>query len=219
MPQALSTLEDVNEMPPAYQAPQQNKSRTTLIVVIVLVCVLVPCLCVVGGGAFAYFFAKKNVLPMVGCTITMTDARDAVVQYANQNDGKFPDAKTWQDDIKSHYAQLHTVEQGMGEMGGKTADEEWSCRPGPGDTLTGIAYNADLSGKKMADIKDPYATIVLFEVDKVSRNASAPYKERPEQESPAMFGEHMGWFFVPLQGDPDLTGSGKGKFKSQTRRR
>jgi hypothetical protein len=204
----------VNEMPPSYRPQQKDKSKTTLIVVIVLVCVLVPCLCIVGGGAFAYFFAKKNVMPMMGCSLTMKFGRDAIVRYTQENGGRFPDAKTWQADVKPFYADLVKSGEPSRQLGAKTPDELWTCRPGLGGGETGIAYNSDLSGKNISEFKDPFSTIVLFEVEKPAQNCSEKYKVRPDSGSPAMFGEHLGWFYVMLQGEADLTGSGKGMYKS-----
>ena len=66
---------------------------------------------------------------------------------------------------------------------------------------TSITYNAALAGKKAADVKDSYATIVLFETPGKGRNKSGPYKEQPFETSPVIVkGERRGWIQQPLSG-------------------
>jgi hypothetical protein len=66
--------------------------------------------------------------------------------------------------------------------------------------MTGMAFNSDLSGKKMAEVKDPYGTIVIFEIEKATRNAHGTFKARSKENSPKIMGERRGWIEMPLQG-------------------
>lgn len=44
---------------------------------------------------------------LVSCSINGDLARDAVLAYALDHEGKLPDAKSWQDDIKPYYERLY----------------------------------------------------------------------------------------------------------------
>lgn len=207
MPDGPVYTAHMSEAPPPFQRPNQAKSRTVLIVVIVLSCVLLPCLGVIGAGIYGWIFVRKNISPIAGCTLNFQQARDAILRYADTHAGKLPDARTWQDDVKSIYADMakKTKQPFFDQM---KPDGDWGCQIAGTDTMTGMAYNSDLSGKVLAKISDSSSTIVLFEIEKPSRNASQVYKPRPFRSSPKIFGEPRGWFVIYVDGPPRNIGAG-----------
>lgn len=197
--------------PPPFGAQQPaKKNNTVLIVVIVLVVLAIPCLLLVGGGFWVYNVAKTNVMPMAGCAIGFEELRDSILAYADDNDGKLPNAATWQDDVRSYFAkESKGNKQDKGPFETFQPDGDWGCKHEGG--MTGIAFNSELSGKKVADIKDPEDTIVIYEVPAAKRNASGVYKEQAKSSSPKIFGERRGWFKIALKGDGDLDGTRQGR--------
>lgn len=177
----------------------QKKSKTGLIIAIVLgvfgVCCVLP---ILGGGFFGFNLFKK-LTPMIGCVIGMDEAQQAIRLYADEHSGKLPNAKTWQDDLRPYYSRVE--KDGKDKPPFKTfpVDGEWVCNDDK-DQRTGIAFNSELSGKKLADIKDPYSTVLLFEVDQPGMNQSATYKYRPKNTGPKLFGEHRDWLYINVSG-------------------
>ncbi len=83
--------------------------------------------------------------------------------------------------------------------------------PGPDDGFcdqaakTGITFNADLAGKTLADVKDPYDTVALFETPGTGRNKTGKWSEPPFATSPKVIAqEGRGWIRQPLQGDASV---------------
>lgn len=184
---------------------------------IIVVLVVVPCIGVVGLGVFGWGFFKNTLGPMAGCFIGFQHARDAVVQYANEHDGKLPNAKTWQDDVRETYRLI--VQKNRDELGPiepMSPDGPWGCKQESGQ-MTGMAFNSDLSGKKLSEIKDQHLTILLFEIETASLNANRPYKKMDDKTSPKIFGEHRGWAEIGIQGSLDMDDGGS--FKVRTRDR
>lgn len=203
-------------VPPPFTPPQPapRKSNTALIVGIVLACVLIPCIGLIVVGAMGFNFFKQTIGPLATCGIGFEMVRTSILDYAQANGGKLPPAATWQDDVRPFYAKLSPDEYGPFEK--MSADGDWGCKTG--NSMTGIAYNSDLAGKLLTDIKDPYNTILIYEVEQAARNANGPYKKRSDAGSPMIMGERRGWLELPIKGDSkDFKFSSSGnKFEFKT---
>jgi hypothetical protein len=196
-------------MPPMATPLPKKKNNTVLIVVLILV-ILVPCIGILVVGALGFSMFKSTLQPMVGCMMTFEAAKSAVNDYAKEK-GHLPKAETWQTEVKGYYAKyLANKQDEFGPFPPSPSEGEWGCKNG--DKTTGIAFNSDLSGKKLADVKERYATIMLFEIEKASMNAHARYVPKPNEGSPKIMGsEPRGWITVTVDGDVNL-GKNKGKF-------
>lgn len=189
--------------------PQPRKNNNTVLIVVLILVILVPCIGLLVVGA-AGLWGFNSVKPMAQCMITFEAAHSAVLDYAKEK-GQLPNAETWQTDVKSYYAKhVGSKNDKFGPFEPSSADGEWGCKNG--DSSTGIAFNSDLSGKKIDEIKDRYATILLFEVEKAQMNARAKYAPRPDKGSPKIFGEERGWITVPVEGEVKM-GKNGAKFK------
>jgi hypothetical protein len=188
------------ESPPPYQ---QKKKSTGLIVGLIIGGVLVCCglpILALGGAAFWGF---NKVGPMAKCGISIELMRNAVVAFADDNGGKLPTAATWQDQIKPYYAKELTRKKVKENPFGTISPEgEWGCEA-EDNVSTGIAFNAELSGKKLADIKDQGGTIVLFESAERKRNLSLKYDPKTFGKLPKRFGTEL-MMIAPLTGDPKM---------------
>lgn len=199
--------------------PPRPKSSTPLILGIVFGVLLLVC----GGGAFALFFfgrtAIKDTGKMMACIVSFEAVQKAVIAYAQDHNGVLPKAETWQDDVKS-YLQLDPdfkdLENSPFEFQAVTKDGEWCCTVSA-EKKTGISFNDELSGKKLADITNPFETPLIFETEKVGRNLHAKYVELPNETAPKFFGTPRGWFWAPVQGE--VRGMEKMGAEIKTRRR
>ena len=183
------------EAPPQFPGAPK-KSKTGLIIGGIALAIIVCCCGVCGVGGF---FGRKvfgKALGLVECSIAMGQQRDALLGYATAK-GKLPAAANWQDDIKPYVVKSKEQEDASGIVTIPTVNDGFCDRNGD----TSISFNVALAGKKVADVKDPYGTIILFETPGQGRNRSAPYKEQPFASSPVLFqGERRGWIRQPLEG-------------------
>lgn len=159
-------------------------------------------LAVIALGFFGWSFAKRAVGPIAGCAISFEAARQGILEYAKEHDGRLPKAETWQDDIRQYVVKhLNKERDAQNVIGAKTMkpDGDWGCYVS--DTkMTGMAFNVELSGKLLTDVKDPYSTIVIFEIDAPKKNAAEKYQTRPTTGSPTLMGNPRGWIAMPLEG-------------------
>lgn len=177
--------------------------------------------CVIGFVALGFFglsFAKRVAGPIAGCVISFEAAREGILEYAKDHDGRLPKAETWQDDIRSYVSKHLKQEQEAQDMiGAKTMklDGDWGCYVS--DTkMTGMAYNSELSGMLLTEVKDPYSTALIFEIDAPRRNAAEKYQPRADAGSPTIMGESRGWIRVNLEGEIDInTGSSRWRSSSE----
>lgn len=183
--------------PPPY-SPAPKKNNTVLIVVGVVlglgICCIGP-IAVLGVGGLLGF---RGVEGMVKCAGSMSKIRDATVAYAKANGDTLPSAATWEDKVRPEYEKLAT-NQDMGPFELLSATDPWVCKNSDG-TETGIAFNRDLSGKKLSDIKDRLNTALIFEVEKGGKNLNEPYKKRDDATAPKMFGQPREWIMIPVEG-------------------
>ncbi|HSI73264.1 MAG TPA: hypothetical protein VK934_08805 [Fimbriimonas sp.] len=193
------------EQPPPYRP---KKSNTGLIIGLVIGALVICCgggAALLGGGAW---FAFKKVGPMAKCSISLEAMAHAVTAYADAHGGKMPDADKWQDQVKDLYAkEIQKSDAKEQPFGTIPAEGEWGCEA-DGNVTTGIAFNAELSGKKLADIKDQSNTIMLFEVKEHGRNLNAKYDAtKVAEQPPERFGDPA-LFTVTVDGDTKMIGKG-----------
>lgn len=201
----------VAQVPPPFtpQQPAKPKSNTTLIVVIILAVVGLPCVAVIALVGFGAKVWNTTLSPMAGCMLSITEIRNATLTYAEQNGGKLPAAKTWQDDVRPFYSkQMELTKEQRGPIKLIPAEGEWAC-VGEDGKKSYIVFNSDLSSKLVTDIEEPRDTILIFESEKGGLNASEPYKKRPKSTSPKIFGSARGWIEVPVKGEPKMDDEGK----------
>lgn len=158
------------------------------------------CLCC-GGGVF---YCSRNAMPMAGCLITYSLAEKAVADYAREHDGKLPPAANWQSELapyfKKHAAEADTP-KGNPFVNIEIADIEKPLGCYDGDRATsGMAYNTDVAGKKLDEIKDR-KTPIFFEVPTAKMDQSFKYAEQDVAKAPTMFGQSRGWFLVTVDGE------------------
>ncbi len=193
----------MNVPPPYMQAPR--RSNTGLIIGLVVggicLCCVLPVGLLVGGG----FWAFNNSKGIVQCSMAFQGVGQGLQKYAAAHDGKLPKAETWQDDVRTFYKQSMMPKGQAGPFEQMPAEGDWGCKESDG-TMTGMAFNSDLSGKKISDIKDPYQTTMLFETERPSANQHEKYKARPFETSPKMFGKHRGWLHSSVSGQPMMHG-------------
>ena len=194
------------ELPPY----PRRKSNTTTIVFIILgicaVCCILGVLGVVGAG----FFAINKSKNFIACTVGFAEATEAMRDYVKDHDGKLPPAAKWQDEIRPYFKKRQEKdEQGTKFFGSFDADKEWVCKDDNGGQGTGIAFNSDLSGLNIDDIKNKSTSIVLFEVPKTGMNLNEPYVELEKSASPRAFGQPRGWFSV--NANFDIQGPNNGR--------
>lgn len=203
---------------PGY-APPRNSGNKVLIVILVIIAVM--CIGLIAAGVGMYFWGinlvKNTFIPTAQCAVGYEEVRAALLDYAKDHDGKLPNAETWQDDVRPYYAkvQLGTqnnkdVPKGF-EIRKFPLEGDWGCKVS--DTqMTGMAFNKDLSGMKVADIKDPYSTVILFEIEKPSRNASESYVPRSKTNAPRfIMGERREWFKITIEGRMDWSFDKQGR--------
>lgn len=179
--------------PPPPQNLRQKKNNTAVILIIVGVCVLVPCVGLVIAGVFGWSFLKNTAFPLASCAVNFEEVQKSVLQYAKEHDGKFPKADQWQDEVKEYFAR--SIEKsGIQNSPIPVMDPngDWGCKGQGGAAGTGMAFNSDLSEKKLASVKDPEDTVMVYEIPSPSRNAHASYAP-PTQSGPLFMGTHRHW--------------------------
>jgi hypothetical protein len=190
------------EQPPPYRP---KKSNTGLIIGLIIGALVICCgggMALLGGGAW---FAMKKVGPMAKCGISVEAMANACLAYANAHGGKLPDADKWQDQVKDLYAkELQKSNSKDQPFGTISADGEWGCEA-DGEVKTGIAFNSDLSGKKLDDVKDRSSTVMLFEVLKTGRNLNEKFDPENTTDIPKRFGDPAR-FTVTANGNTEMIG-------------
>jgi hypothetical protein len=190
------------EAPPNYPyMPPRKNSNSKLIWGIVIAVVSVCCLGIAGVGYFLYSAVGK-VTPLFGCGDKFQDIRTAVMHYADGHGGKLPKAATWQDDIQPDLQQiLLTIRPEKRPFGTITANGDFSCSLSK--PPTGIAFNSNLSGKSLADIKDKEKTVLLYEIRTAMKNSNGPYMPVTEA-APLVMGAPRDWFVANVEGEIKL---------------
>lgn len=186
--------------PPSYAPPPKKRGPGLVIAIIVialLICCGGPLLLLGGAGLWGY----QKFGSLITCAISISETRKAILEYEKEK-GHFPPAATWQTDIAPYYKSVIESRKSKEDRGPFKAwniDENLICTDNP--TPTGIAYNEELAGKKLSDIKDPYSTYVLFEVGETGMNLHQAYKRRDRSTWPKMMDSRRPWLELKLRGD------------------
>lgn len=144
------------------------------------------------------FLGFNAVKPLVGCAASYSLVEKALVEYVKENDGKVPNANTWQDDLRPYYAKVD--KDGNEVLGVFKPDGEWSCTAS--GQKTGIAFNTNVSKEEYEKLDQD--TVIIFETDRVSNNQNWPYTPLRKSESPKIFGTPRGWLTITPKGVSDL---------------
>lgn len=189
------------ESPPNFSPPKQNK--TGLIIGLVIGGVVLCCIVPIGGIAGLGFWGYGKAKGMIQCTLTATLLSEATRDYTRANGGKLPDAAKWNQQLAPYYSKQA---EELKDSPFKATDLSNGANCDSDGTITGLAYNVDLSGKNLKQIKDQVSTIVFFEIGKTGPNLSAKYARQPKETSPMIFGKHRGWTEATLSGEITIDG-------------
>lgn len=198
----------VHTSPPPFTPPapaQPKKSRTGLIIGITIIAVVGGCVLMVGLMAYMFTGFWGKMTPSIGCAIAFEGARDALLEYAAEHDGALPNAESWQDDIRELMRRRLKEEADVPfDLKIMDPDGDWGCFKDDGKSMTGMAFNSALSGKKLAEISDPATIYLVFEIESPRPNAHEEYKARDNATSPKFMGTPRGWIKVPVKGEGDF---------------
>ena len=204
--------------PPAFNPSRQQSGNKVWVWLLVAVGGL--CLLCIGG----LFFGVKSLFnvgfKMASCMMDGELAKNAVLAYAKEHDGKLPSAETWQDDIRPNYERLYN--KAIGEMDPNKMPSWVDIKIAkPGEVLecemgsngkTGFAFNDALGGKNISDFKDPFSTILIWETTSPAYNAHGnPDSRSATDPALKMFGHKRKWMDFPLEGEADPFKSGNTK--------
>jgi hypothetical protein len=191
--------------PPPYGP---KKSNTTTIVFVVLgvcaACCILGAVGVVGAG----IWGVRKSSPTIACALGFEEVARAMKAYTDEHGGKFPKADKWQDELRPYFVKQLALDEDDGAKMFGTFDPDgvWSCKEdSSGGTMTGIAFNTELSGKNVKDIQNKRTTYILFEVPKTGMNLHDTYTQLSETSSPRIFGQPRGWFYVDADFEVDST--------------
>jgi hypothetical protein len=186
------------EAPPSY-IPPRKQTNWALIIGLIVGGIFLCCLLPAGllGGAGLYFWGK--VKDTGACGIAFEDMQQSLRNYAHDHKGALPKAGTWMDDVRPYYQKLLESPEAQGRkfVGTMDVTKPFSCTTDK--RVTGMAFNKDLSGKKIDDIKDQ-GTIMIFETDEIGQNLSAKYVQKDMASSPQVFNKPRGWFSATVGG-------------------
>ena len=111
----------------------------------------------------------------------------ALTMYAESNEGRLPDADGWVDALLPQWSDVKDK--------GFHAEALFRDPTAPGEEPWNYAFNRALSGARLADLKDPSATVMVFESTAGVKNASDKGQSLPRP------GRHTGGdYFVFADG-------------------
>ena len=185
------------ETPPPYMPRQKSKTNAIVwwIVGAVAFCCVLPGV-FLGGAAFWGVGKVKN---FAGCMFQFQDVQKGILKYASEHKGKLPNAKTWQDDVRKDYIASMRPQEQLGPFKESDPNGIWGCTD-DNQQMTGIAFNSELSGKNIKDIKDQTAAILIFETQRAEMNLADKYQALDFEKSPLIFNKHRGWLVSPVSG-------------------
>jgi len=199
---------------PYYGAPPSPKRRNTTLIVVLILLGVILLLCA-GCAGFVFYFLKKSG-SFIGCITHYQLALQATKSYANGHDGKLPDAAKWQDEIAPYYQTKGKTSNSIIDFG--NADGNLGCAGGPGGPATGMAFNSELSGKKLNAVINEQTPIIFFEVPLKDpnkfKNLHEPFKMLLGKSPQTIMGQPRDWLWIDLYGN--LHGSNQ-NFQSEKR--
>lgn len=182
-----------------------NKTLTFILLGIGGACIL---LCGVGG--FGVFNAAKGMQPVIesmgGCVMDGQMIQESFQAYYDKN-GKYPEAKTWKEDIKPFFAAARKNSKEFKDIANspikfKTSDLDgvWGCYSISEKRINPFFYNSDIAGKKLGDLKNPDSIILIFEKPDAT-NGAEPYVVTKTRSNDRVFGQPREWLVIPLIGE------------------
>lgn len=187
--------------PPPYAPMPPKKGKPGLVIAIVVIALFVCCggpiLLLGGGGIWAF----NKFGSFVTCAISITETRKAILAY-ERDKGHFPPAANWQTEVAPYYKKVIDSKKSKNERGPFKAwnfDENLICVDNP--TPTGIAYNEELAGKKLSEIKDPSSTYILFEVPQTGMSLHQKYQHRNPSTYPKFMDKPRPWLELRVAGE------------------
>src|SRR5579885_3675835 len=154
--------------PPYYGLPQKKSNTTTIVLIVLGVCALCCVLGIIGFVGLGWM-GLNRAKSTIACTVGFEEAALAMQDYVDDHNGKLPPADKWQDDIRPYFSRHRDDDmRHTPKMFGSSWDPkgDWTCKDENNGTTTGIAFNSDLGGMLLKDVKNPSSTFVLFEVPK-----------------------------------------------------
>jgi hypothetical protein len=199
---AYNTFMDYTSPPPKSGG---NKTLTY-----VLIGVGASCLLLCGIGGFGIFNAAKGIQPVMesmgGCVMDGQMLQESFQAYYDKN-GKYPDAKTWKEDIKPFFAEARKTSKEFKDIDKspikfKFSDIEgvWGCYSISEKRVNPFFYNSDLAGKKKDEIKDFNNAILIFEKPD-AKNGAEPYVLAKTKSNDRVFGQPREWLIIPIVGE------------------
>lgn len=204
------------ESGPQYQ-PKAPGSNVPRILLIIFLAVCVPCLIVMFFLVRMGFDFMKKGMGIVGCSTSMTYARDAMVDYAKDHNGNLPPAKAWQDEIYPYYKKLMVdvtkeLKDSPDFMKGaldevdvlKDPKGQFGCLTGTDEKRTAFVYNEAIAGKSLAEVEKDAEIIWIFEADRTGPNQVGKYEKQDDKTSPKIMDKVRGWFTIKGKDTPYL---------------
>ncbi len=194
--------------PPQFNPPRQQSSNK--IWLWLLLALGVFCIVCAIGGFFMFRTVMDAGMGLVSCSMNGDLARDSVLAYALDHDGKLPNAATWQDDVRPYYERLYNKLMSDSDL--KDVPDFFNLKvAAPGAVLecdlgggkkSGFAYNSQIAGKNTSEFTSPTTTIVIWENDAPLYNANGDPATR-SAIPPAIMGDKRDWIDCMIEGQKD----------------
>ncbi|MBL8048282.1 MAG: hypothetical protein JNJ45_06330 [Chthonomonas sp.] len=204
------------EQAPQYQPPKkQNNLPRILLLVFVFVCV--PCVLILFFGSRLLLNVAKKGMSVAGCSFSLSSARDAMVDYSKDHNGKLPPMADWQKEIFPYY-QKH-VKKVTAEMDNandfikdlldldmmKDPAKPFGCATDDDAKRTTFVYNSKIAGLPLAEVRKNAETKWIFESMDGGVSVSKPAPDKLDDASaPKLMGSVRGWFWIKGEGDSYL---------------
>jgi uncharacterized protein (DUF983 family) len=126
---------------------------------------MIPAMLILMAILFPVFNQARGKARQASCLAFIRQVDMAVLRFADDHQGKLPDADHWADEIMPYVPNKHVFH--CPDQLNKEA-------------LSGYAFNRALSGKNIADLDNPADTVLVFESDQ-GWNASGDISALPAQ--------------------------------------
>lgn len=214
-------LQQMAYSPPPFNPGMAQKKKSPVGMILMIVALVFLLVCGLGGFAL-YQFAKGAVqmgTSVISCSLNFELAQKSSLAYAKEHGDKLPNAEKWQEQIAPYYAKLKSNVLAKNpefkdipffNFEPNDITEPLDCSFG--EPTTGVTFNSDLSGKKLADIKEPQTTPLFFESEKIVLNSADAYKERAAKTGPKIMGSARDWLVWNVQQDKNPFDSNSSQF-------
>lgn len=207
--------------PPPFNAGMAQKKKSPVGMILMILALVFLLVCGLGGFALYQFFsgAVKMGTSVISCSLNFELAQKAALAYAKENGDKLPTADKWQEQIAPYYTKLKSSVlaknpefKDMPFFNFEPNDIKEPLDCSFGEPTTGVTFNSDLSGKKLADIKEPETTPLFFETETIAINSAAAFKERAANTGPKIMGSARNWLIWNVKQDKNPFDSNSSQF-------